>query len=404
MATSQISTSNALAAKKWSDKAYIDSFKKSAYGFALKKGILSPEYTFQGKGDEVTIQTQGILTGAGQGEGNTLEGNEESINYGSFKARFGLTRHAVRYESGGSMTSKRNAAAGEDGVPNAQVGQALMGWMNSRVDTSFFNQLAGLDATSIPLTDGGGTTYTGTSKELVQGLNTVAAPSTSRIIRAGGVANDQSLAATLDFNLIDAALELLSTTTPTALPLNESDFQFVLFISPQQFTDLKRSTSTATIRWRDLQQSKMEGGQKGQIETASGFNNPPELVGIYGGVGIYVSNRVAYGQRSDTSAVITTVRRAILCGRKAAVYLSPKNGVNYIGAGVSASSELQSGLLDGSIELPIQAVKQSFDYNLSEGIGINAFYGIKKFQVQSAGNTEDLSSIVISTVAAAHTS
>ena len=104
-------------------------------------------------------------------------------------------------------------------------------------------------------------------------------------------------------------------------------------------------------------------------------------LGSYAGVNIFQAARVAYGQRSDTSAVITTVRRAVIVGQDALSFASPFGG------------------RPSDKDVPLKYFSQLKDYEYFKGLEGRMIYGLKKMV---ASNSEDIGVMVISTYAAAH--
>jgi len=104
-------------------------------------------------------------------------------------------------------------------------------------------------------------------------------------------------------------------------------------------------------------------------------------LGQYANVNIYKAKRVAYGVRSDTSAVITTVRRAVLVGKDAITFASPLGG------------------RPSDNNVPLKYFSQLKDYEYFKGLEGRMIYGLKK---TVASNSDDIGVFVISTYAAAH--
>ena len=105
-------------------------------------------------------------------------------------------------------------------------------------------------------------------------------------------------------------------------------------------------------------------------------------LGQYGRVNIYSAPRVAYGLNSSTSAVITTVQRAVLVGKDALSFGSPFGG------------------RPTDSDVPLKYFSQLKDYEYYKGLEGRMIYGLKK---TVASNSEDIGVIVISTYGAAHT-
>lgn len=377
MASTQMLTSNALAVKLWSKKGYLDMYQNTHFGTAFSRGTImkAEELNTAKAGDQVTFQFTGILTGQGIGEGGTLVGNEEALNLSSYAMTVGMYRHGINNPNTDTIEQQRTYVPFEK---NART--LLPEFMAARLDASMFNQLAGVNTTTITID---GAVYSGANRTFVQGLNTIVAPSTNRIVRAGGETADENLTSTetMTLDLIDAAVELAGTTYPRIKPLANNEFD--LYLHHYQFLDLKRDVS-GRIQWYVNAIGAAAGGDSSMITDTTILGMKP--VGKYGNVNLYSSYRVSNGQNSSTSAAITTVKRAVLCGTNACAFGSPWGG--------SLNDE----------DVPFKFFTQLQDYDYYKGIEARMLYGLKKIQMQSAGNTEDLGSIVLSTYAAAHTS
>lgn len=381
MAITPMTSSDALTVKLWAVQDLVDQYKKSALGRMMRRGtiMVSDELNQAKAGDQVTIGFTSILTGLGQTEGGTLTGNEESLDNDSFSMSYNVVRHAVANPNDDTIEQARTT------IPFYKTARGLLSqWHISRADASCFNQLAGVYSTTITVD---GAVYSGAKRTIVAGLNTVTAPSSNRIIRAAGAATDQALTALdkITLDLIDAGTELLSRTYPSAAPLDNDEFDF--YISPEQFTDLKRDTS-GKIQWYTVYLAAMTGGQinNNPIMTANPFGMEP--VGKYGNVNIIVANRVAFGQNGSTDAAIPNVRRAVLVGKNGLCY-----GSKFAGA-ISDMSQAKDG------KFPYKYFEQLKDYEYIKGIEARSIYGVKKMKFAS----EDLGVVTISTYAAPHTS
>jgi len=380
MSTTSMLTSNSLTVKRWSMQAFIDMYKNTAFGRMMSRGTIykADELNNANRGDNVTFSFTGILTGTGTGEGGTLVGNEEALDLNSDTLVVNVFRHAVNNPNDGTIEQQRTNVRFEQ-----QARTLLPKFHSARLDASVFNQLAGVDSTTITADT---TVYSGTDKLFVQGLNSVTAPSSSRIVRAGGAASDEALTSsdTFTLDLIDAALELARTTYPTIEPLDGDEFD--LFISPQQEVDLKRD-ATGKIQWYTNELAMITGGKTDDNYITKGSIPGIKPIGKYANVNIIPSFRVAAGENSATSAAIPTVKRAVLCGRNAAVYGSPMGGT----------------LKDQDV--PFRFYTQFQDYDYFKGIEARMLYGLKKLRFSGGtGAVQDFGSIVISTFAGSHTS
>jgi len=380
MAETSMLTGNALTVKLWSVEGFVDMMKNTSFGRMASRGTImrAEELDNARAGDDVTFNFTGILTGIGKTEGGTLTGNEEALDLQAFSMQYNVVRHAVLSPNDETIEQARTL------VPFQQrARKQLPDWHASRLDASVFNQLAGVNSTTITVDT---TVYSGADRTIVQGLNTINAPTANRVIRAGGAANDESLTSsdTFALDLIDASVEQLGRTYPHVEPLEGQEFD--LFISFEQLTDLKRDTS-GKIQWYINYLSAMEGGKidGNPIMTASAYSVQP--VGKYANVNIIPSFRVAFGQSSATSAALPNVRRAILCGRNAASFASRFSGA-------------LEDLKETGGNVPLIFKEQLKDYDYDRGIEARMIYGVKKLQFDS----EDFGSTVIATFAGPHTS
>ncbi len=373
MSSTSMLTANALTRKLWATEDWVNPGMRTAFGHMFARGAVFFVEDFLGakaRGDSITYDYTNKLTGIPIGEGGTLDGNEEALDLGSFSMAMNVTRIGVLNPNDDTIEQQRTL------VDFPQRTRKVIPQRHMELlDTAVFYQLAGANPTSFTLN---GTTWSGTNKLFVQGHNTPVAPSTNRIIRAGAAATDQALTSsnTMTLDLIDYALEKNDTSDQ---PIKRfADGTFDLYVSPEQLTDLKQDT-TGKIQWFNIQLAKITGGKDNELEYGM-FQEMPAL-GEYASVNIYSAPRVAYGVRSDTSAVITTVRRAVLTGQDALSFASPFGG------------------RPTDKNVPLKYFDQLKDYGYFKGLEGRMIYGLKK---TVASNSEDIGVMVISTYAAAH--
>lgn len=372
MATTQMTSSDALTVKRWARQGWINMGMQTVYGYAASKGIVHFADDFIGqraRGDELTYDYTNKLTGVPVGEGGTLDGNEEALNLGNFTISMNTTRLGVLNPNDDTIEQQRtnvNFAAQSRKLVPARHAELL--------DTSFFYQAAGANPTSFTLN---GTTWSGSNKLFVQGHNTPVAPSTNRIVRAGAAATDQALTSAdkMSLDLIDYALEKNYTSNQ---PIEMVNGGYDLFVSPEQAVDL-RQNSGGKIQWYNINLAQITGGLENTLENSQ--RNGMVYLGMYQNVRIWQAGRVAYGQNGSTSAVITTVRRAVLMGKDALTWASP----------------FASKLTDS--DAPLKFFTQLKDYDYYKGIEGRLIYGLKK---TVPSNGEDVGVFVISTYAASH--
>ncbi len=377
MSSTSMLTSNNLAVKKWELETALQQYQYSAFGLLDKMGaVYIPTELGRGRvGDQVTFAYASKLTAVPVGEGGTLVGNSEALDLNSHSMVMNVSRMSVESPAEDTIEQARTNVNFNSVQMNRLKGRAT-----ELLDTSIMYQLAGAAPTSLTIN---GTAYTTAAQLLhVQGHNTPVAPTSERIIRAGGAANDQSLTSSNKFtlDLVDAALEAAALSSQ---PLEMfDDGTFLLVISPEQATDLKRDSS-GKIQWYANQLADKQAGKSNSLDDRFlGVAKGMIYLGSYSNVHIYQAPRVAYGVNGSTSAVITTVRRAVLVGKNALSFAS-KFGASLSEAGI------------------VRFFAEETDFGYYKAAEGRMIYGVKKM---TPSNKQDIGTIVISTYAAAHTS
>ena len=376
MGTTTMTSSNSSTVKKWEKKTWVQAYQQSCLGLLAGSGaIFDASKDFRndnGRGDNITFSYVGKLIDNPLGEGSTAFGNEEALNIGSHSMSINLTRIPVSNPNNGTIEQQRTDIQFDEVTANTQAGRAI-----ELMDTSLLTQLAGFNPTSFTVN---GTLYNNTAKKLqVQGHNTPTAPTSNRIIRAGGVAADQSLTSSMTFSmdLLDYAIETIIANDQPMMPCNDGYYKVLLH--PYQVTDLKQDSS-GKIQWYQNQLAAEAGGKSNYLVLP--FSEKPVEVGVYGRFKIYEVPRVPQGVSGADSSVVTTVRRAVIVGRDAASYASPFGGI---------------GMNDTNV--PFKMYVQLSDYDYIKGMDLRTIYGVKKM---SPSNAQDIGAFVISTYAAAH--
>ena len=215
------------------------------------------------------------------------------------------------------------------------------------------------------------------------GHNATVAPSTNRVIIAGGQSNDESLTSSDIFTLemLDIARNYAETasiddsTGPLMRPFRYmGDSYYVAFLHDDQVHSLR--TNTASGQWLDIQKQALQGGDVRDNPIFTG------ALGIYNGVVLHKASRVTQGVNSSTGAAVSNTRRAVLCGAQAAT----------IAFGSENSATRYSW------------VEEMFDYGNQLGVSAGAIWGLKKNKFipadNSSTNAEDFGTIVMSSYAA----
>ncbi len=243
MGTTPMPTTSLLARKAWATEDWFNPGQRTVFGHLFSRGAVYYASKFLGmdvRGDEITYDYLGKLTGIPVGEGGTLTGNEEALDIGSYKMAIGLTRLGVKNPNTNTIEQQR---ALMDFVDKARP--QLTRRHFELMDTACMYQLAGANPTTFTLN---GTTWSGANKSFVQGHNTPVNPSSNRIVRAGGAATDQALTSsnTFSLDLIDYALEKIDSGDQPIQPFDDGTFD--LYLSPFQQVDVKHDAGSK-IQW-----------------------------------------------------------------------------------------------------------------------------------------------------------
>jgi hypothetical protein len=373
MAATGMSSSNSLTRQIWATEDWVNPGQLTVFGHLFSRGAVFYAEEFLGqraRGDQITYDYTNKLTGVPVGEGGTLDGNEEALDLGYFSMAINVTRVGVLNPNDDTIEQQRTLvdfpARTRKVIPNRHF---------ELIDTACFYQLAGAYPTSWTQNQ---TTWSGNNRLFVTGHNVPVAPSSDRIIRAASAATDQALTSsdTITLDLIDIALETIDVSDQPMEML--PDMTYDLFVSPEQFTDLKQDSS-GKIQWFPMALAKATSGDTEQLDGYLYRSIP--CLGQYGNVNIYKAGRVAYGVSSADSSVITTVRRAVLVGKDALTFASPFGGRP----------------TDKSV--PLKYFSQLKDYEYYKGLEGRMIYGLKK---TVASNSSDIGAFVISTYAASH--
>lgn len=358
MAARSYAVGDSEVGKFWSKRVAVESLKRTTiykyFGESRDSlGCIEPE-TEKGGGDRITVPLRMQLSGRGRTEGQTLEGNEESITTYTDSIVINELRHAVRQVKG--ITDQR--------IPwdiGMQMSDAISDWTAARIDQIAFNHLCG---------------YTVETDSAYTGHNAILAPSSGRQLwTEAGTSDDQSLDSTGDeftLSMIDKCVELAQTGGSGGLipirPIRGAGgiVDYVLFLHPTQVTQLR---TTSGSQWKEITLAMLQGGQS---EEANRYATG--AVGIYNRTLLVPSVRVTNGVHSSTGAAVTTVRRAVFCGAQA---LTLAFGKGFSAQGWKTKDEI-------------------FDYGHEAGMSMENIFGIKKTRF----NSSDLATIVVSSYAA----
>lgn len=344
-----------LSNKLWAKKLNVEALKPTYFGKFMgeeSSNMIQVQTDFEvSAGSEVTIGLRVKLKGDGVTEGQTQQGNEESLTTYNDKVMINELSHAVRTKGKNSIDAQR--------VPfklRNEAKEGLQDWYAERFDVCMANHLAGNSL----VTD-----------MRYAGNNVITAP--TNIIYAKGLASEAAVnadaTALFDLKYIDYAAEKANTMSPLIRPIMvNGKKKFVMFLHDYQVTDMRTNTSEG--QWLDIQKAALAGG----IASKSPIYN--DALGEYNNVILHKWNALPSGLAADGSAAANT-RRAVLCGAQA--------------ASVGFGKEFSKGS-------HYKWVEELFDYERELGVSAQTVWGIKK----SKFNGADFGTVVVTTYAKAH--
>jgi N4-gp56 family major capsid protein len=358
MSTTAYPVGHPLAQQLWAKKLLVETLRNTfVFNFLGKTADSIVQYRTEiekDAGDRVTIGLRGQLLGAGIAGDGTLEGNEEALATFTDTLVVDQLRHAVR--SAGKMSEER--------VPFSVREEAMSGlkdWWSDRIDTSFFNQIAGNTAQ-------GDVRYTG--------MQAAVAPDANHIFRPNSRTTDESLTTgdEMSLTLIDRMIARATQFTTAAgtgvSPLRPISYRggkyFVMFLHDNQVFQLRSNTNSG--QWADITKARVTGGEMDENPLFTGG----DYVGLYNGVVLHKAPRVPNGVNSTTAAAVANARRAILCGAQSAFFA--------MGQGYGDPQKARW-------------VEEAFDYGNQLGVSAAMIWGIKKARY----NSTDFGTYVCST-------
>lgn len=378
MASTQMTTADALRVQLWADKAWLQAMRSTMYGHLFSRGAvyIPPEIHGTDKvGDKITYGYMGKLTNVPLGEGQNAVNNAEALDLQSDSMVQNVTRIPVRSPNKDTIEQHRTHIK----FHGTNLQKLLKNRVSEIVDTATMYHLGGASPTTLTID---GTTYSSSTELLhVQGHNAPTQPSSDRILRAGNQSTDQALTSsdTMTLTLVDYALERVGNSIQPLSRLAGDTYD--LIISEEQQVDLHHDAGSS-IQWWNLELGRIQGGRTDSYIDKP-FKNNMKCAGRYKNVNIYVSPRTAYGENSSSGVVITTVRRAVLVGMDALSYASKWGGT------------------PSDSNTPVRFYEELEDLEYYKVTEARLIWGLNKV---TPSNKEDNGSFVISTYAAAHSS
>ncbi len=320
--------------------------------------------TQKGRGDCVTFSLRTQLLGRGVTSGQTLEGNEEALQFLHDRLYIDELSHAVRVENEGSIAQQRTTFDLRD-----EAKDGLVDWYADRLSLMFFIQACGYTARTISFED-----RMIDIENVHYGFNEPLAPSSKRIIRPDGKTKDEELSEapkhSFSLKLIDEAVKMAKLANPKIRPVRvNGESVYVLYLHPTQVMQLR--TNTETGQWLDIQKAAYTGSRA---------QNPifDGSLGMYNGVILRESEHVTHGVKSTDHTAKKSVRRAVFLGAQSIVMAFGNNrNVNRY-----------------------KLVEEHFDYQRYYGLSAKTLIGMKKTRFKfpnSSQAAQDFGTIVIPT-------
>lgn len=339
MSSTKFTSASPHAIKIWARKAWSDAVKTTLYGKltgSSNRSIVQVKTELKNEGDRVRFALRALPTGIGVQEDETLEGNEEGLEFKYFDLNLGEKRHAIKVDL--NLSAQRTMFN-----VRSEAKEALQEWIEEYLDTTFFEYLTGA-----------GQGPAGASKYHPNGVlggNALLAPSADRIVYPGTVSSAATMTASdvMSLTLLDKVAERVKLASPTMRKANfGGKMCWLVILHPWQVTSLRTNTSAG--QWFDIQRAAMEGGKI--------TNNPifSESLGMYRDFLLIESTRIPtftnYGAGANVGAA-----RALVLGAQAAVVAHGK-GAN------------EKGVL--------KLAERTFDYGKRYGVAATLIWGMAK--------------------------
>lgn len=368
MSTTSFNTNSALAVKLWARKTFSDAVKTTLYGKLVGTGdtaiIQRKDELSKGEGDRVRFRIRTLEDGdGGAEEDQTLEGNEDGLDFSYFDMSLGERRKAFKVDL--NLSAQRTMID-----VRAEAKDAIEEWTQEYLDVTFMEYLsgAGFGSKSVTVVPAG-QTLTSRYHKLNGNLggNVIIAPSANRQV-FGGTGNTSAATVTvgdtMTLAVVDKLVEQAKRNSPT---MRKASFDgrrcWVLILSPEQVTSIRTNTSAG--QWLDITKAQLAGGAKNLFEG--------EMIGIYRDV-IFVESTRTYRYFGGAGGNVE-IHRALFCGAQ---------------AGVTSSG----GQTDGWGRMKL--VERTFDYGKRYAVAATFIWGLAKTRFQ---NQSDFGVIAVDTAA-----
>lgn len=337
MAETLFGTDDVQTIKIWSKTTFYEALKNTTFKDLLgpvKQAVIGQLTELEkGAGDSIKYDLLMKPTGRGVEGENDLEDNEEQMIYQQDSLGVNFIRQAHSFTG---MTQQRTL---HDLRSDAQ--QNLSGWGTKIMNSDCMRQLCG--DTSLTF------------------ANTPVAVDSSHYVICGAQAHGTVLATQealmgtsdqIDLLDLDYAKERAKTATPMCEEaLFDGQKMYVAILNPFSVTDIRISTTAATVKWQDIQQYANLRGLKNPIFSGA--------LGVYNNIILLEDNDI-YKSRTVGSGGIY---RNLFLGKQAGVYA--------IANPYDQLDRKQVG------KVWMSWAEQMRDYRRRKGIGVGLCFGIK---------------------------
>ncbi len=284
------------------------------------------EDTQENAGDRIRLNFLQKQTGAGLIGNQSANGNENALVYFTDDLLINQLRYPIEIPNVATISAQRVVYD----LPEDTY-KVSMDWLAQRGIVSVLYQLAGFNALSFSYQ---GTTFTGSSRLTLQGMNVPLTPSSGRVLYIGTNSSDTTTnsdaTATLKLSLVDQLESLAEIANPYYLPpLSEtSEVKYIWIVHTFQWQQLIQDT-TAPIQFRDIFGNDIAAGN-----SQGGFGRSF----LYSNTLIMKSDKIPMGLSAydGTGTTLSHVRRSVFCGRDAVAFA--------LGRGYDDGKEIVPGL------------------------------------------------------------
>lgn len=351
MSQTGISTSHALAVKKWADDAYeafLDQLVLAPYmGTDSNALIHVREDLVKGAGDQLTIGLVGALSGDGVQGDSVLEGSEEALSSYGLAITINQFRNGVR--TTGRLSDQRYPFQIRD-----YLRPELLRWAQQKMENDAFLAMGSID----------GTNYSAAAEA---DKDSWLAHNADRVLFGAAVSNNSSNDHSASLLNVDSSNDVLNPAQITLakrlaqlanpkirpLRIEGGEEVYVLFAHPYCTRDLKASSD-----WKNAQYYSAPRSEDNRIFTGA--------IGRYDNVIIVESPKVPLYYQVGAST--SNVAQNFLCGAQA---------VGMVQGGIGGSR--------------MDFVEQEFDYENQVGVAVAMMYGMAKsrFKTGSSATYKD---------------